>query len=65
MMFLHKKEEEEEEEEEEKCALRNGLVYEFDLITPMKAGISYVVWKVELFLFFCKIGEWSNNLPIK
>ena len=44
MMFLHKKEEEEEEEEEEeKCALRNGLVYEFDLITPMKAGISYVV----------------------
>ena len=29
MMFLHKKEEEEEEEEEEKCALRNGLVYEF------------------------------------
>ena len=42
MMFLHKKEEE-EEEEEEKCALRNGLVYEFDLITPMKAGISYVV----------------------
>ena len=39
MMFLHKK----EEEEEEKCALRNGLVYEFDLITPMKAGISYVV----------------------
>ena len=37
MMFLHKKEEEEE------CALRNGLVYEFDLITPMKAGISYVV----------------------
>ena len=30
-------------EEEENCTLRNELVYEFDLITPIKAGISYVI----------------------
>lgn len=31
------------EDVEENCTLRNGLVYEFDLITPIKALISYVV----------------------